>query len=201
MDFFLSPPLAIFAGILAALAVIFVFEVVATLAAGAGLSNLLDTLIDTHSLPDSTLTNWLLIKDVPLMVTVTGLLAGFGLTGVAVQMGANLLFGAPLPLAVAVVLAIVGAIATVRGQSLLFKKLKVVHTTALHAHEFLGQLVFVLSPTASRTLMGEAKFIDRHGQTHYLMVRPVGDETFRQGQVVELVEPTSGGYLAKHYPD
>lgn len=197
MDFFLSPALAVFSGVLVALAAFCVFELLATLTAGVGLSHLLHTLCDSHALPESSLTNWLLIKDVPLMVAVTALLAGFGLTGVCVQLGVNLLFGAPLPLAVAACIAIVGAIATVRAQTALFKKLKVVHTTALHAHEFLGQHVTVLSATATDNLLGEAKFTDHHGQTHYLMVRPPGGETFSQGQVVELLEPTNGGYFAK----
>lgn len=197
MEFLLSPPLAVFAGVLAALVAIFVFEVVALLIAGAGLSNLLDSLIDTQSMPDSTLTNWLLIKDVPLMVTIIALLTGFGLTGVIVQSGSHMLFGATLPLAVAVSLAFLGAIASVRAQAALFKKLKVVSSTALHAHEFPGQRVTMLSATASDALLGEAKFTDRYGQTHYLMVRPMGGHTFVQGQVVELTEPTNGGFFAK----
>jgi hypothetical protein len=197
MEIFLSPPVAVFTGVLAALAVLLVFELVATLVAGAGLSDLLDTLIDTTSLPDSTMTNWLLIKDAPLMVTVTAMLAGFGLTGVGVQLTSNLLLNTLAPLTLVVCLAIVGAVAAVRAQAALFKKLKVVHSTALHAHEFLGQQVTVLSATATDELLGEAKFTDRHGQTHYLMVRPQDGATFKQGDVVVLTEPTNGGYFAR----
>lgn len=199
MEFFLSPALAVFSGVLAALAVICVLELVAAVI-GTGLGHLLHVVTDTHSIPDTALTEWLLIKDVPMMVTLTAMLGGFGLTGMCVQLGANALFGFPLILPLAIVIAVAGALAAMRCQALLFKKLKVVHTTALDASEFFGQHVTVLSPIVTKALMGEAKFTDRHGQTHYLMVRPVGDEPFKKGQLVELLEPTNGGYLGRPLP-
>jgi hypothetical protein len=197
MDFFLSPPVAVFSGVLLCVALLCLFEFAATLVAGVGFTHLLDTLIDTDSLPDSTLTNWLLIKDVPLLMAITALLSGFGITGLALQGFAASVAGAALPLLAAVPIALGGALGSLRMLAGAFKKFKVVHTTALSASEFIGQTVMLLSPTATANFLGEAKFIDRHGQTHYLMVKPAGDEVFKQGDAVELIEPTGGGYLAR----
>lgn len=198
MDFFLSPAVAVFSGVLVCVAILCLLEFAATLVAGVGITHLLDALIDTDSLPDSTLTNWLLIKDVPLLMALTALLSGFGITGLAVQGFAASLFGAPLPLLAAVPLALGGAAGGLRMLAGAFKKFKVVHTTALAASEFIGQSAMLLSPTANASFLGEAKFIDRHGQTHYVMVKPADDGVvFKQGEAVELIEPTGGGYLAR----
>jgi len=197
MEFFLSPNVAVFSGVLVAVAALCVLELVSTMLAGGGVSHLLDTLVDTNSLPDSTLTNWLLIKDVPLMVALTTLLTGFGATGMAVQATALTLLGSTAPPLISMPLAVGGAVLLLRALSSTFKKLKVVNSTALAAYEFIGQRVALLSPTASKAMMGEAKFTDRHGLTHYVMVRPADEETFAADDVLELLEPTGGGYLAR----
>lgn len=196
MEFFLGPDVAVFSGVLVALLGFCIFELVASLAVGAGLSPLVDSLVDTSALPDSPVLNWLFVREMPLSSAITLLLLGFGATGLAAQGVAHFALGTGMPLWVALLAATVGAVFLLRAIARSFMTWKVVHTTALQPQEFIGQVVVLLSPTATKALFGEAKFTDRHGQTHYVMICPEGDESFNQGESVQLLEPTAGGYIA-----
>jgi len=196
MEFFLSPDVAMFSGVLVAMLAFCIFELIASLLVGAGLSPLVDSLVDTSALPDSPVLNWLFIREMPLSSAITILLLGFGATGIAVQGVVHLAFETGASLALATPLAVIGAVFLLRTIAVSFKQWKVVHTTALLPHEFIGQEVVLLSPCATKTLFGEAKFTDRHGQTHYVMICPSEDESFTEGDTIKLVEPTAGGYIA-----
>jgi len=196
MEFFLSPDVAVFSGVLVAMLGFCVFELLASMLVGAGVSPLVDSIVDTSALPDSPVLNWLFIREMPLSSAITLLLLGFGATGVAVQGVGQLASGTSVPLVVALLLAIAGAVVLLRMIAKSFKQWKVVHTTALEPHEFIGQEVELLSPCATKQLFGEAKFTDRHGQTHYVMICPSDDGAFALGETVKLLEPTAGGYIA-----
>jgi len=197
MEFLLSPHVAMFSGVLAAIAALCLVEFVLTLLIGSGVSHAFDTMVDTHALPHTPVLDWLFVKEMPMSVAITTLLLGFGISGVAVQGLALSLFGSGLPLLIATPLALCGAILSLRGLASSFTKLKVVHSTAIDAHEFIGQVAVLLSPQATKSLSGEAKFTDRYGTTHYVMVRAKNDESFKEGDSVELLESNSGGYLAR----
>lgn len=187
MEFFLRAEVVVFTGVLVVVALVAVLEVGATAMAGVGFSHLVEALVDTDSLPDSTFTNWLLIKDVPLMIALMTASSGFGITGLALQGLSLQVLGAAQPAWAAYTGAVAGAMGAMRLLNGAFKRLKVVHTTAVHPDEFIGRVAVVLSEGATRERPGEAKFTDQHGQTHYLMVRPI-DQTseFKQGDSVVL---------------
>lgn len=198
MEFFMRAEVVVFSGVLLVVVLFGLAEMTATALAGTGVSNLLDALLDTDALPDSTLTNWLFVRDVPLMVSMTAALGGFALTGLAVQGLALSTTGQVLPTLAANALAGGGAFAGMRLLGLAFLHLKVNHTTALQPSEFIGRTAVLLSPTASRGNPGEAKFTDQHGQTHYVMVQPRAAETvMTQGARVVLVEQVGAFYAVE----
>lgn len=198
MEFFLSPNVALFSGVLAAVAAFCVLELVLMMLAGAGVSHMVDTLVDMDTLPDSAILDWLCVKEIPLSVVVTVWLLGFGTTGLAVHAVAMNVLEVGAPNLLVIPTALCGAVVLLRALSRSLTKYKVLHSTALHAHEFIGQRVVLVSPQATQSLMGEAKFTDRHGQTHYVMVRPAVEQPFKGGDVVELLSQTEGGYVARY---
>ena len=197
MEFLLSPHVAMFSGVLGAIAALCLVEFVLTMLIGSGVSHAFDTMVDTHSLPHTPVLDWLFVKEMPMSVALTTLLLGFGISGLVIQGVASSIVGSGLPLLIATPLALCGGVLSLRALATSFDKYKVVHTTAIDAHEFIGQVAVLLSPTATSSLSGEAKFTDRHGTTHYVMVRAKGDESFKEGDSVELLESNAGGYFAR----
>lgn len=198
MEFFLHPALAIFTGTLAAVAIVAVIELLLVAVAGAGFSDMFESVLHTDVLADSALAHWLQVKDVPVMVFLMSIAAGFGSTGLIIQGFATEVFSNPLPVWAAALLAAIASIGLTRILNRAFKKLKVTHTTALLPHEFPGRHVVLLSDVARQSLPGEAKFTDQHGQVHYLMVQPVDiADVFLQGEVLKLLEPHGAIYWAK----
>jgi hypothetical protein len=198
VEFFFRPEVALFSGVLAVVALLAVLEMLSTFTIGSGPASFLDALVDTAAWPDSALTNWLLVKEVPLMVALTTALTGFGATGLLLQGFAIQMTDRPLAVELAVVLGLAGAVFGMRGLNALFRQMKVTHTTALEPADFIGRRVVLLSPVARKGQPGEAKFTDQHGQTHYLMVQPDGDaDEFVEGDHVTLCEVSSSGYFAQ----
>lgn len=195
MEFFLRPEVVVFTSVLVVVALVGVFELAATVLAGAGFSQLVDALVDVDALPDTAAAEWLFVKEMPLMVIVVTLLCGFGVTGIAAQGLAGATLGHLLPAALAYALACTGGVLSVRTLGMVFHKLKVTHTTALQPSQFIGRRATLLSETASRGDAGEAKFVDEHGQPHYVMVQPREDSVvLRQGQTVVLLEKSGASF-------
>ncbi len=183
----LAPAVAPFTGALAVVAVVFVIEVILTLLAGTGFSNLVDALVSPDSLPDTSFTSWLLVREIPLLMVVLSFLAGFGTSGLVLQLAANQVLDQPLPLLLMLVPAALLGLGAVRMLALAFQKMRLVHTTALEPEAFIGQLATLSSPEARQGYSGSASFVDKYGHTHYVMVEPASpDETFSQGDKVVL---------------
>ena len=71
------------------------------------------------------------------------------------------------------------------------------HTTAVASSSFLFRLVTIQSGVAKAGLSAEAKLVDDHGQTHYVLVEPKNpEEVFPQGSQVILVEQAGSRFLA-----
>ncbi len=189
---------ALFAGALALMLFIALLEGVSTLL-GAGLSNIIDTLLpDTDidfSIPDtsssalSRLLGWLHVGRVPILVIVVVFLTAFGLIGFGIQslllgitgilwsswlVGIAAFFGA-LP----VVRVISGAIRKVIPQD---------ESSAISEENYIGRIATITLGTAKYGYPAEAKLTDQYGQTHYLMVEPERQECeFTQGANVLVV--------------
>ncbi len=188
----LSPAYVPFTGALLAVIVILTLEVTLTALAGSGLSDILDSLIETQSLPDSSFTNWLLVKELPMLIVICSLLASFGICGLLLQGVMTHAVGLPLPHWLAMALSVLGALAGVRAMAKALASLKVVHTSAVSPASFIGQRVTLTSPQTSQGYAGAASFTDRYGTTHTLMVEPaLPDITYTAGDVVTVAERVS----------
>ena len=192
LAFLTDPVVAPFAGALAVMLLFFVVELLLTLLAGTGLAHLLGSLAESHWLPDASLVNWLLLKETPLMMVLIAAIGGFGLAGTGYQLIALTAGGHLAPLLDASIFASICAVFSVRGLGMIFRKLNLVSTTALEPQEFLGNVATVTSLEARQGYAASAKFTDRHGYVHLLMVEPsTHEETFVEGDRVVLCERAS----------
>ena len=186
LTFFFSAPLAPFTAAVAAALLLLTVEIILASVAGSGFVDMLDALVSPDSLPDSSFTNWLLVRDMPLMMSLGAFICGFGLTGLALQGLAMSMRGAPLSVGVAAIAAVVGGVLSIRLVGSVLTKLKFTNTTAIGPEEFLGKLA-TLTATASAGNAGTAKFVDQHGYSHLVMVEPeAGGVTFDEGDIVVL---------------
>ncbi len=190
--FLTDPVVAPFAGALAVMALFFVLELLLTLLAGTGLAHLLGSLAESHWLPEASLVNWLLLKETPLMMVLMAAIGGFGLAGTGYQLIALTASGHLAPVLDASIFATICAVFSVRGLGMIFRKLNLVSTTALEPQEFLGNVATVSSPEARKGYAASAKFTDRYGYVHLLMVEPsTNGEVFVEGDRVVLCERAS----------
>lgn len=132
---------------------------------------------------------WIGARDVPFLIWLVSFLTMFGLFGLAVQAAASSLAGAPLPAALACLIAFVPALAVTRiianWVALIMPKTE---TTAMRARHLGGCRGTVTQGTASRGKPAEVKIKDRHGNIHYIRVEPLYDEEiFAQGSDVTLI--------------
>jgi hypothetical protein len=192
LAFLTDPVVAPFAGALAVMLAFLVLELLLSLLAGTGLAHVLGSLAESHWLPDASPVNWLLLKETPLMMVLMAAIGGFGLSGVAYQLIAFGATGHLAPRLDASIFAVICALFWIRGLGMVFRRLQLVSTTALEPQEFLGNVATVTSLEARQGYAASAKFTDRHGYVHLLMVEPSSrDEVFVEGDRVVLCERAS----------
>lgn len=171
-----------------ALGVVFgllVIEVVLLLLGGA----LPDVEMDADGDLDGPVLDFLHVGRIPLVAVLALFGTGFGLAGLAVQ-GA---VGTPL----AVVIALVVALATVRfGGAGLARVFPREESSAMTRDELIGHTAVVVLGEGRRGAPTQAKFTDRHGQTHYVLVQPAGDEPLKAGETIVLVACSGAVYDA-----
>jgi len=190
--FLTDPVVAPFAGALAVMLAFLVLELLLSLLAGTGLGHVLGSLAESHWLPDASPVNWLLLKETPLMMVLMAAIGGFGLSGVGYQLISLGATGHLAPRLDASIFAAICAVFSIRGLGMIFRKLDLVSTTALEPQEFLGNVATVTSLEARQGYAASAKFTDRHGYVHLLMVEPSShDEVFLEGDRVVLCERAS----------
>lgn len=172
---------------------------------GLGLSQLIDGLLpDVDLSADGEVPNmglsrflaWLRIGQVPVLIILVLLLMFFGLSGVLLQSLLMSAFGFMLPAIVAVIPALAVALPLTRLLTgLLGKVLLKDETEAVSSASFIGQVATITLGEARQGSPAEARFRDQFGTTHYLMVEPDGDETYRAGDSVLLVQQKGAVYL------
>lgn len=188
----LAPALAPYLAALAVVLVVFVLEVLLTVLMGLGCSDLVEALVSTDSLPDSSFLNWLLVREVPLLITILAFLTGFGAFGLALQGLSAHFFDATVPGTISIALSLLFGVVCIRYLTLAVTKLGLVGTTALPPAEFIGQVAMLTSTCTYKGYAGEACFTDRHGYTHYVMVEPLEpSDTFAQGEKMVIVSQAS----------
>lgn len=175
-----------------------VIEVIGTFTA-AGPSQLLDSHLDLDV--DGPL-GWLHVGKVPLLVLFILFLLGFAVSGYAIQMFSDALFGHYLPAVVAAAPAAFVGVTSVRLLGgILARIIPKDETTAVSELSLIGRAGVVVTGTARQGMAAEVKVRDQHGNQHYLMVEP--DEAgveFEQGTEVLIVKKQGASYRGIRNP-
>lgn len=189
ITFLTHAAVAPFSAALLAVVAVGILEVVLSLIVGAGLTDATEAVMAGHDLPDTGVTNWLLLKEIPILMAILTLFAGYGIGGLATQGILNSLLGEPFSPALPV--HVVGALTgfgLLRGVTGFFRKLRMTGAAAaIEPAEFIGGTAVLTSPTAYPGYPGAANYTDKNGYTHIVMVEPeFTDVTFKEGDRIEL---------------
>lgn len=198
MDLLFSAPYAPFSSALMGLVILGLIEAACLLLAGTGLSDLVDMTLDVQALPDSSITNWLLLKELPLSVVLMLGFGGFGITGFALQSALISLQGSPAPAVLSLPLSAVVAVAFVNKMGGLLRPLFAGSSAAVSESSLIGSKGVLLSPKALRGYSGEIKVLDVHGNPHFFMAEPLSDaDELRQGDEVRLVSQSGSLFIVE----
>lgn len=198
MDFLFSAQVAPFTAALIGLLLILAIELVGMMLAGvAVLSHAVDSVVD-FDFPDAPAFDWLVVRGMPLMVTIATALAAFGGTGMTMQawayVGGQELFG----LAAAVAVSLVVAIAFIRLLSAVARHYKLTdNTTAVSLDQLVGAKAVVKEGNAT---LGHSSLavVRLSGNRFNVMVEPEAEGiTFNAEQEVELLSREGTRFKAR----
>ncbi|NOD63569.1 MULTISPECIES: OB-fold-containig protein [unclassified Ruegeria] len=120
---------------------------------------------------------WLGIGKVPFMIWLVVLLAGFGLSGIGLQLALRDLLGFDLPSWMAAIPAGAFGLWFARGFGAVFARLLPKTETEAMSERMLARRRGVISQgTASRGRPAEVRVMDRFGNTHHLRAEPLQDK-------------------------
>jgi hypothetical protein len=169
---------------------------------GATLSGMLQ-----HHLPDpwdhlhgpfDKLLGWLHLGRVPFLVLLVLFLAGFALTGFALNMIAHRIFGSWAPTIISVPAALAATLVIVRVLGAGLARL-IPHdqTYAVSFASLVGRVATIVSGVARQGYPAQARVPNEHGQTLYVMVEPdTAGMTFEGGERVLLTKQIAGNRFA-----
>ncbi len=131
--------------------------------------------------------SWLGFGKVPFMVILVLLLTFFGLSGFAMQGLSKAIFGFYLSNLLAIPLSFAVSIPFV---ALFGKRLgnlvKDVETEVFTEVDFIGQTAVVVLGDAKKDHSTQAKFLDKNGHIHYVMIKVENDDVIKEGESVVL---------------
>lgn len=140
---------------------------------------------------------WLYIGRIPLLVWLIIFFTSYGLTGFIVQSIFHQFTQHFINVWIISPTCLILTMPIVRYSSMIIaKNLPQDETTAIYSHELIGRSATIILGKAPINSPAEAKVIDQHSQTHYVLVEPESDETFNQGETVLLTEKTTLGFKA-----
>lgn len=178
-----------------------IIEVIGTFTA-LGPSQLLDSHFEMGELDVDGPLGWLHVGKVPLLVLIILFLLGFSVSGYAIQMFCDAMFGHLLPALVAAAPAAFIGVSSVRVLGgLLARIIPRDETTAVSELTLIGRAGVVVTGTAREGMAAQVKVRDQHGNQHYLMVEP--DEAgveFEQGTEVLIVKKQGATYRGIRNP-
>jgi hypothetical protein len=170
----------------------------AALMVGSNASGLIESLLpdpwDSVHGPFDQWLGWLHIGRVPVLVLIVIFLAAFAVTGFAINMVSMRLFGFFVMPLLAVPLAFVAALPAVRilGAGI-GKVIPKDETFAVTLDSLVGRVATISGGTARKAYPAQAKVVDQHGHTLYVMVEPEPDiPDLEPGSSVLLVRQLNG---------
>jgi len=145
---------------------------------------------------------WLHVGKVPFLILLGIFLAGFSMSGYAIQAFSSALFGQLMPAWLAAVPAMLGGMSLVRGLGgLLARLVPSDETSAVSEMSLIGRAGLVVQGTARQGSAAQMKLRDMHGRTHYVLVEPdLPGETFEEGVSVLLVKKNGARYMGIRNP-
>ncbi len=148
--------------------------------------------------PFDKLLGWLSFGRVPLLVLMVLFLAGFALSGFALNLIVRQLLGVWAPTSIAVIVALVVTVPMVRllgsGVARLIPRDQ---TFAVSFDSLVGRVATIVNGTARPGYPAQAKVANEHGQNLYVMVEPEAEGmTFQSGERVLLTRQLSGNRFA-----
>jgi hypothetical protein len=168
-------------------------------------ANLSETL--QHALPDpwdsvhgpfDKVLGWLHVGRVPVLVLLVLFLAGFALTGFALNMVVHRFFGIWVPPLISVPAAFFATLPVVRilGAGLA-RLIPQDQTYAVSFESLVGRVATIVTGTARHGYPAQARVPNEHGQNLYVMVEPEAEGLiFQSGERVLLTKQISGSRFA-----
>ena len=147
--------------------------------------------------------SWLALDRVPLLVWLVLLLTTFGTAGLTFNFLSLTLLDTYFARWLITLLAVVaGLFCTARFGTFLARLLPKQESSATTADELVGTVGHITVGVARQNSPAEGKFVDAHGQPHYLLVEPLEpDEQFSQGEKILLIQKRDYRWLASRYSD
>jgi hypothetical protein len=145
---------------------------------------------------------WLHLGKLPFLILLGIFLAGFSMSGYAIQAFSNTLLGHLLPAWLAAIPATLAGMASVSGiGGLLARVMPGDETTAVSEMSLIGRAGVVVQGVARQGSAAQMKLRDLHGRTHYVLVEPdLVDDTFEEGVAVLLVKKNGARYMGIRNP-
>jgi Protein of unknown function (DUF1449) len=145
---------------------------------------------------------WLHLGKVPFLILLCIFLAGFALSGYAVQSFSRVLLGSLLNPWTASVPAVLAGVASVGGLGgLLARIIPADESTAVSEQTLIGRAGVITQGIAREGMAAQAKVRDMHGRAHYVMVEPdIAEQTFAEGTAVLLVKKQGAKFRAIQNP-
>ena len=147
--------------------------------------------------------SWLALDRLPLLVWLVLLLTTFGSAGLTFNFLSLTLLDTYFARWLITLLAVIaGLFFTARFGSFIARLLPKQESSATTADELVGTVGHITVGVARQNSPAEGKFIDAHGQPHYLLVEPFEpDEQFSQGEKILLIQKRDYRWLASRYSD
>jgi hypothetical protein len=148
--------------------------------------------------PFDKLLGWLYVGRVPMLVLLVLFLAGFALTGFALNMAAYRFFGGWAPLLISVPAALFASLPIVHilGAGLA-RIIPQDQTYAVSFESLVGRVATIVTGTARQGYPAQARVPNEHGQNLYVMVEPDAEGvTFKSGERILLTKQISGSRFA-----
>lgn len=170
---------------------------------GIGFSELIGNLIPDIDLDGDAsslghILGWLRIDKVPVIILLIVFLTAFGVSGYFVQWFIFTATGNYLPIAVGSLIAVASSLPAVRFFGGVFSRLMPRDESSAVSHDSLiGRSAVIIQGVARIKAGVQARVVDSHGKTHYVMVEPEDEGSeFAAGERVLLISRSGALFKA-----